>query len=261
MLCPAHTSLQLSQRCWVLSMSMAEWARPQPPHLHCFPGPGAGGSSNGALHTALDCGCCRGPTPRWPLPGPVTAWAGPVPARSMPHALQPTEPPGLSPCCASPGLLALLGLSIYTGVTVNVFAKRYEDWRFSWSYILGWVGVILTISAGNPPLRLHLMLPGEGDLGCWGMRGSGAQKRGAGRTPLARPVQAPTRASSQSWHRYHGSKVLQGVPGEGKLQGSCPLPQPDLSSLPRCVPHLRLLQGLIRGQLCRGQQLRSPMPG
>ncbi|XP_025070240.1 lens fiber membrane intrinsic protein [Alligator sinensis] len=46
------------------------------------------------------------------------------------------------------GLLALLGLSIYTGVTVNVFAKRYEDWRFSWSYILGWVGVILTISAG-----------------------------------------------------------------------------------------------------------------
>ncbi|CAM2112736.1 lens fiber membrane intrinsic protein-like [Caretta caretta] len=46
------------------------------------------------------------------------------------------------------GLFALLGLSVYTGVTVNFFGKRYADWRFSWSYILGWIAVILTLSAG-----------------------------------------------------------------------------------------------------------------
>uniref|UniRef100_A0A674IF70 Lens intrinsic membrane protein 2.2 n=1 Tax=Terrapene triunguis TaxID=2587831 RepID=A0A674IF70_9SAUR len=47
------------------------------------------------------------------------------------------------------GLLALLGLSVYTGVTVNFFGKRYANWRFSWSYILGWIAVILTLSAGT----------------------------------------------------------------------------------------------------------------
>ncbi|XP_053134839.1 lens fiber membrane intrinsic protein-like [Hemicordylus capensis] len=46
------------------------------------------------------------------------------------------------------GLLALLGVSVYTGVTVNFYGKRYAEWRFSWSYILGWIAVILTISAG-----------------------------------------------------------------------------------------------------------------
>ncbi|XP_074837347.1 lens fiber membrane intrinsic protein-like [Carettochelys insculpta] len=46
------------------------------------------------------------------------------------------------------GVFALLGLSVYTGVTVNFFGKRYVDWRFSWSYILGWIAVILTLSAG-----------------------------------------------------------------------------------------------------------------
>uniref|UniRef100_A0A7N5KMI6 Lens fiber membrane intrinsic protein-like n=1 Tax=Ailuropoda melanoleuca TaxID=9646 RepID=A0A7N5KMI6_AILME len=46
------------------------------------------------------------------------------------------------------GLFALLGLSIYTGVTVNFYGKRYPDWRFSWSYILGWIAIVLTISAG-----------------------------------------------------------------------------------------------------------------
>uniref|UniRef100_A0A452HDD0 Lens intrinsic membrane protein 2.2 n=1 Tax=Gopherus agassizii TaxID=38772 RepID=A0A452HDD0_9SAUR len=49
----------------------------------------------------------------------------------------------------SAGLLALLGLSVYTGVTVNFFGKRYANWRFSWSYILGWIAVILTLSAGT----------------------------------------------------------------------------------------------------------------
>ncbi|XP_073493274.1 lens fiber membrane intrinsic protein-like [Phyllobates terribilis] len=46
------------------------------------------------------------------------------------------------------GFFALLALSVYTGVTVNFFGKRYVDWRFSWSYILGWIGIILTVSAG-----------------------------------------------------------------------------------------------------------------
>uniref|UniRef100_A0A4W5QCI8 Lens intrinsic membrane protein 2.2 n=1 Tax=Hucho hucho TaxID=62062 RepID=A0A4W5QCI8_9TELE len=42
------------------------------------------------------------------------------------------------------GFLALLALAIYTGVTVNFFGKRFLDWRFSWSYILGWVAIILS---------------------------------------------------------------------------------------------------------------------
>ncbi|XP_042296025.1 lens fiber membrane intrinsic protein-like [Sceloporus undulatus] len=46
------------------------------------------------------------------------------------------------------GLFAVLGVSVYTGVTVNFYAKRYAEWRFSWSYILGWIAVILTISSG-----------------------------------------------------------------------------------------------------------------
>ncbi|XP_006638011.1 lens intrinsic membrane protein 2.2 [Lepisosteus oculatus] len=44
--------------------------------------------------------------------------------------------------------LALLALSIYTGVTVHFFGKRYLDWRFSWSYILGWVAILLAFAAG-----------------------------------------------------------------------------------------------------------------
>ncbi|XP_062412412.1 lens intrinsic membrane protein 2.2 isoform X1 [Sardina pilchardus] len=47
------------------------------------------------------------------------------------------------------GFLALLALAIYTGVTVNFFGKRYIDWRFSWSYILGWLGIILAFTAGG----------------------------------------------------------------------------------------------------------------
>ncbi|XP_030647819.1 lens intrinsic membrane protein 2.2 [Chanos chanos] len=46
------------------------------------------------------------------------------------------------------GFLALLALAIYTGVTVNFFGKRYIDWRFSWSYILGWLGILLALAAG-----------------------------------------------------------------------------------------------------------------
>uniref|UniRef100_A0A8C5G270 Lens fiber membrane intrinsic protein-like n=1 Tax=Gouania willdenowi TaxID=441366 RepID=A0A8C5G270_GOUWI len=44
--------------------------------------------------------------------------------------------------------LALLALAIYTGVTVTFFGKRFLDWRFSWSYILGWVAVLLAFAAG-----------------------------------------------------------------------------------------------------------------
>ncbi|KTG07146.1 hypothetical protein cypCar_00012982 [Cyprinus carpio] len=46
------------------------------------------------------------------------------------------------------GFLALLALAIYTGMTVNFFGKRYIGWRFSWSYILGWIGIILAFAAG-----------------------------------------------------------------------------------------------------------------
>ncbi|MBN3298546.1 LMIP protein, partial [Amia calva] len=56
------------------------------------------------------------------------------------------------------GFLALLALSIYTGVTVHFFGKRFLDWRFSWSYILGWVAIILAFAAGTPSLCYCLFL-------------------------------------------------------------------------------------------------------
>ncbi|XP_056154775.1 lens fiber membrane intrinsic protein-like isoform X1 [Lampris incognitus] len=42
----------------------------------------------------------------------------------------------------------LLALAIYTGVTVNFLGRRFGDWRFSWSYILGWVGLLMTFFSG-----------------------------------------------------------------------------------------------------------------
>lgn len=42
----------------------------------------------------------------------------------------------------------LLAMAIYTGVTVNYYGKRYGNWRFAWSYILGWVSVVLTFFSG-----------------------------------------------------------------------------------------------------------------
>ncbi|XP_064354953.1 lens fiber membrane intrinsic protein-like [Dromaius novaehollandiae] len=44
--------------------------------------------------------------------------------------------------------LALLGLALYTAAAVSVFGKDQADWRFSWSYILGWIAVVLVSSAG-----------------------------------------------------------------------------------------------------------------
>lgn len=54
-------------------------------------------------------------------------------------------------CCSFPTILALfvlLAMAIYTGVTVNFLGKRFGDWRFSWSYILGWVALLMTFFAG-----------------------------------------------------------------------------------------------------------------
>ncbi|KAF3833857.1 hypothetical protein F7725_025061 [Dissostichus mawsoni] len=42
----------------------------------------------------------------------------------------------------------LLGMAIYTGVTVNFLGRRFGDWRFSWSYILGWVAMLMNFFAG-----------------------------------------------------------------------------------------------------------------
>lgn len=39
-------------------------------------------------------------------------------------------------------------MAVYTGVTVNYYGKRYGNWRFSWSYIMGWVSVVLTFFSG-----------------------------------------------------------------------------------------------------------------
>lgn len=46
------------------------------------------------------------------------------------------------------GFFVLLAMAIYTGVTVNYYGKRYGNWRFSWSYIMGWVSVVLTFFSG-----------------------------------------------------------------------------------------------------------------
>ncbi|XP_025904291.1 lens fiber membrane intrinsic protein-like [Nothoprocta perdicaria] len=52
------------------------------------------------------------------------------------------------PHAGTPGFLALLGLAVYTAVTVSAFGQRQPDWRFSWSYMLGWVAAVLLLSAG-----------------------------------------------------------------------------------------------------------------
>ncbi|XP_055648128.1 lens fiber membrane intrinsic protein [Falco peregrinus] len=36
------------------------------------------------------------------------------------------------------GLLALLGLAVYTAGTLSLLGPTRATWRFSWSYILGW---------------------------------------------------------------------------------------------------------------------------
>lgn len=40
-------------------------------------------------------------------------------------------------------------MAIYTGVTVHFLGRRFGDWRFSWSYILGWVAMLMTFFAGE----------------------------------------------------------------------------------------------------------------
>uniref|UniRef100_A0A673NEA1 Lens intrinsic membrane protein 2.3 n=1 Tax=Sinocyclocheilus rhinocerous TaxID=307959 RepID=A0A673NEA1_9TELE len=47
------------------------------------------------------------------------------------------------------GFLVLLAMAVYTGMTVNYYGKRYWNWRFSWSYIMGWVSVVLTFFSGT----------------------------------------------------------------------------------------------------------------
>ncbi|XP_065520533.1 lens fiber membrane intrinsic protein-like isoform X3 [Lathamus discolor] len=48
----------------------------------------------------------------------------------------------------TPGLLALLGLGLYTAGTPRLLGPARAAWRFSWSYILGWVAAALISSAG-----------------------------------------------------------------------------------------------------------------
>ncbi len=59
-----------------------------------------------------------------------------------------------------PALFVLLAMSIYTGVTLSFLGKRFGDWRFSWSYILGWVSMLMTFFAGDrkPHRRLFTVL-------------------------------------------------------------------------------------------------------
>lgn len=61
------------------------------------------------------------------------------------------KPNGLISCT---GFFVLLAMAVYTGVTVNYYGKRYGSWRFSWSYIMGWVAVVLTFFSGMNPIML-----------------------------------------------------------------------------------------------------------
>ncbi|TRY96392.1 hypothetical protein DNTS_029323 [Danionella cerebrum] len=51
----------------------------------------------------------------------------------------------------------LLAMAIYTGVTLSFLGKRFGDWRFSWSYILGWVAMLMTFFAGIFYMCAHRM--------------------------------------------------------------------------------------------------------
>lgn len=59
------------------------------------------------------------------------------------HYWQEPPDPSLS------AFFVLLGMAIYTGVTVHFLGRRFGDWRFSWSYILGWVAMLMTFFAGE----------------------------------------------------------------------------------------------------------------
>ncbi|XP_049643544.1 lens fiber membrane intrinsic protein-like [Suncus etruscus] len=50
--------------------------------------------------------------------------------------------------CLASTLFVLLALAVYTGVAISVLGRRFGDWRFAWSYILGWVALLLTFFAG-----------------------------------------------------------------------------------------------------------------
>lgn len=50
---------------------------------------------------------------------------------------------------SSSGFFVFLAMAVYTGVTINYYGKRYGNWRFSWSYIIGWVSVVLTFFSGK----------------------------------------------------------------------------------------------------------------
>lgn len=64
------------------------------------------------------------------------------------HSLTSTS----HPLILFPALFVLLAMAIYTGVTVNFLGRRFGDWRFSWSYILGWVAMLMNFFAGTNPI-------------------------------------------------------------------------------------------------------------
>ncbi|KAK1800446.1 hypothetical protein P4O66_005682, partial [Electrophorus voltai] len=46
-------------------------------------------------------------------------------------------------------LFVFLAMTVYTGVTVHYPVPSYGSWRFSWSYIIGWMAVVLTFFSGK----------------------------------------------------------------------------------------------------------------
>ncbi|XP_004694105.1 PREDICTED: lens fiber membrane intrinsic protein [Condylura cristata] len=72
----------------------------------------------------------------------VLAWA------QQPTFTRLSRPFAAGILCFASTFFVLLALAIYTGVTAGFLGRRFGDWRFSWSYILGWVALLMTFFAG-----------------------------------------------------------------------------------------------------------------
>uniref|UniRef100_A0A8C3GNZ4 Uncharacterized protein n=1 Tax=Cairina moschata TaxID=8855 RepID=A0A8C3GNZ4_CAIMO len=103
---------------------------------HRAPG---GTAAIGLWHLCLG-GCAQS---LQPVPGALCHAPCRVPAAS-PGLAAPPPPP---PCPV--GVLALLGLAVCTAGARSLLGPAPGAWRLSWSYLLAWVAVVLTGSAGT----------------------------------------------------------------------------------------------------------------
>ncbi|KAK7904322.1 hypothetical protein WMY93_016929 [Mugilogobius chulae] len=95
-----------------------------------------------------------------------------------------------------------LAMAVYTGVTINYYGKRYGNWRFSWSYIIGWVSVVLTF------FQVYFTCV---PIGCMNAPGAGTHIRQVRSSSTTKPwIQLNTsRPFPTSWkHSDHSLSVI-----------------------------------------------------